>query len=162
MIFEAGQTQLKVSSKSRIQNIVGDTIPTNSQLENHSGSLLEVSICTFFLYVYGTFMTNKISKLVSDGLILSSIPQVWNGRSEHLGNDFLRLLDCFTTDFHSRSFTGQEESVSHRVVNEELICSIRKANTSWEQGKCSNYIWRLDEHTWILCSYCGKNQILVD
>ncbi|KAJ0530015.1 hypothetical protein HanHA89_Chr10g0384751 [Helianthus annuus] len=123
MIFEAGQTQLKVSSKSRIQNIVGDTIPTNSQLENHS---------------------------------------VWNGRSEHLGNDFLRLLDCFTTDFHSRSFTGQEESVSHRVVNEELICSIRKANTSWEQGKCSNYIWRLDEHTWILCSYCGKNQILVD
>ncbi|KAJ0743781.1 hypothetical protein HanPI659440_Chr10g0379881 [Helianthus annuus] len=114
MIFEAGQTQLKVSSKSRIQNIVGDTIPTNSQLENHSGSLLEVSICTFFLYVYGTFMTNKISKLVSDGLILSSIPQVWNGRSEHLGNDFLRLLDCFTTDFHSRSFTSQEESVSHR------------------------------------------------
>ncbi|KAM0025566.1 hypothetical protein Hdeb2414_s0021g00576111 [Helianthus debilis subsp. tardiflorus] len=130
-------------------------------------------------------MTNKISKLVSDGLILSSIPQVWNGRSKHLGNDFLRLLDCFTTDFHSRSFTGQEESVSHRgtlvsvfffffqicplhihsiqdhlhgsplymlVVNEELICSIRKANTSWEQGKWSNYIWCLDEHTWILCS----------
>ncbi|MFS7978836.1 hypothetical protein Hanom_Chr10g00920121 [Helianthus anomalus] len=106
-------------------------------------------------------MTNKISKLVSDGLILSSIPQVWNGRSERLGNDFLRLLDCFTTDFHSRSFTGQEESQRY-TINEELICSIRKAKTSWEQGKWSNYIWRLDEHTWILCSYCGKNQILVD
>ncbi|KAJ0879623.1 hypothetical protein HanRHA438_Chr10g0453591 [Helianthus annuus] len=33
-------------------------------------------------------------------------------KAEHLGNDFLRLLDCFTTDFHSRSFTGQEESQS--------------------------------------------------
>ncbi|GJT00476.1 ERG2/sigma1 receptor-like protein [Tanacetum coccineum] len=90
-------------------------------------------------------------EIVKDGLILRSRCQLYKSGIEEVSiwGWPLQTAGLLTTEFDSRSFT----ILSGRVTewsNGELSCSIRKANTSWEQGKWSSSVWRLDEDTWIL------------
>ncbi|GJV39560.1 ERG2/sigma1 receptor-like protein [Tanacetum coccineum] len=90
-------------------------------------------------------------EIVKDGLILRSRCQLYKSGIEEVSiwGWPLQTAGLLTTEFDSRSFT----ILSGRVTewsNGKLSCSIRKANTSWEQGKWSSSVWRLDEDTWIL------------
>ncbi|KAK9070948.1 hypothetical protein SSX86_009516 [Deinandra increscens subsp. villosa] len=90
-------------------------------------------------------------EIVQDGLMLRSRCQLYKSGVEEVSiwGWPLQTSGLLTTDYASRSFT----ILSGRVTewsNGELRGSIRKANTSWEQGKWSASVWRLDEDTWIL------------
>ncbi|KAL8188835.1 hypothetical protein R6Q57_029590 [Mikania cordata] len=90
-------------------------------------------------------------EIVQDGLILRSRCQLYKSEMEEVSiwGWPLQTSGLLTTEFDSRSFT----ILSGRVTewsNGELSGLIRKANTSWEQGKRSASVWRLDENTWIL------------
>ncbi|XP_071688903.1 uncharacterized protein [Rutidosis leptorrhynchoides] len=96
--------------------------------------------------------TNPNCQIVQDGLILRYRCWLYKSGIEEVsiwGWPLQTTTGLVNTEFDSRSFT----ILSGRVTewsNGELNGSIREANTSWEQGKWSESVWRLDENTWIL------------
>ncbi|KAK1417703.1 hypothetical protein QVD17_26837 [Tagetes erecta] len=90
-------------------------------------------------------------EIVQDGLMLRSRCRLYKSGMEEVSvwGWPLQTSGLIATDFDSRSFT----ILSGRVTewsNGELSGVIRNTNASWEQGKWSASLWRLDENTWIL------------
>lgn len=95
--------------------------------------------------------TNRSWEIVQDGLILRSRCRLYKSGIEEVSiwGWPLQTAGLVKTAFDLRSFT----ILSGRVTewsNGELSCLVREANASWEQGKWSASVWRLDENTWIL------------
>ncbi|CAI9287236.1 unnamed protein product [Lactuca saligna] len=90
-------------------------------------------------------------EIVQDGLILRSRCQLHKSWMEEVSiwGWPLQTSGLLTTEFASRSFTILSGTVTE-WSNGESGHLIRKANTSWEQGKWSTSLWRLDQNTWIL------------
>ncbi|XP_076903072.1 uncharacterized protein LOC143558023 [Bidens hawaiensis] len=90
-------------------------------------------------------------EVIQDGLMLRSQCQLYKSGMEEVSiwGWPLQTSGLVTTDFGSRSFT----ILSGRATewsNGESSGLVRTANTSWEQEKWSNSVWRLDENTWIV------------
>ncbi|KAI3525665.1 hypothetical protein L1887_04636 [Cichorium endivia] len=90
-------------------------------------------------------------EIVQDGLILRSRCQLYKSWMEEVSiwGWPLHSAGLLTSEFASRSFTVLSGTVTE-CSNGESSCSIRKANTSWEQANWSTSLWRLDQNTWIL------------
>ncbi|KAJ0700317.1 putative ERG2/sigma1 receptor [Helianthus annuus] len=90
-------------------------------------------------------------EIVEDGLILRSRCQLYKSGMEEVSvwGWPLQTSGLVSTDFGSRSFTVLSGRVTE-WLNGGSNGLIRTANTSWEQGKWSASVWRLDENTWIL------------
>ncbi|KAJ9538225.1 hypothetical protein OSB04_030958 [Centaurea solstitialis] len=97
--------------------------------------------------------SNPNWKLVQDGLIMRSSCQLYKSEMEEVSSIWgwpWQTAGLLTNKFASRSLTILSGRLTEQWSNGELSCSIRKANTSWEQEKWSALLWRLDDNTWIL------------
>ncbi|KAM7485531.1 hypothetical protein LguiA_001540 [Lonicera macranthoides] len=94
---------------------------------------------------------NFIWEIIQDGLLLKSRCILYKSWLEELSvfGWPLQTSGLLTSEFSSQSFT----ILSGRVTqwsNSEIGHSIRRANSSWTQGKWSASIVHLDRNTWIL------------
>ncbi|KAL2506792.1 C-8 sterol isomerase [Abeliophyllum distichum] len=113
-------------------------------LKNELQGFVDNKVCT-------CSSVDSVWKINQDGLLLSSRCTLYKSTTEEVSiwGWPLQTAGLLTAEFSSRSFTV----ISGRVTewsNGELRYLMRKANSSWTQGKWSANAVQFDPNTWLL------------